>query len=265
MKINIKKNLLYIYLTTMLIFIYLPIISLIIFSFNENEGRIASLIHFNKFGFKWYYKIIQDESVKKAIIVTLEIAFLSTFISTVIGTLAAISLMNYNKKWQKIILSTNKFPIVIPEIINALSLFVLFSFMRLNNGFWRMLLSHISFSVPYVLITIYSKCCNLDLDTIEAAYDLGATPNQTLIKIILPQLKNSIIAGASIAFALSFDDFIISYFAGGSEFQNISAYIYSLKGTINPTINALSSLLILFILIKIIFNCYYVKKNKHEY
>ncbi|WBL31419.1 ABC transporter permease [Candidatus Phytoplasma sacchari] len=262
-KINKKKGYYFIYLFFTLIFIYLPIISLIVFSFNENEGRISSLIHFNKFGLKWYIKILKDKAIISAISVTFRIAFLSTFFSIIIGTLAAISLMNYKKRWRMVILNMNQFSMIIPEIINALSLFVLFSFLRLENNFFRMLLAHISFSVPYVLFSVYNKCCNLDLDFLEASYDLGATPFQTLIKVILPQLKGVMITSAGIVFSLSFDDFIISYFVGGSDYQNISAYIYSLKGTINPTINALSSVLILFVLIKIIFEYKKIKKRKY--
>lgn len=242
-KIN-KEIYSYIYLFFILIFIYLPIISLIVFSFNDNNGRISSLVHFNKFSLKWYIRIFKDKSIISAISVTFRIAIISTLISTIIGTLAAISLMNYKKKWRQFILNANQFSMIIPEIINALSLFVLFSFLRLENNFIRMLLAHISFSVPYVLFSVYNKCCNLDTDFLEASYDLGATPLQTLTKVILPQLKGAMLTSAGIVFSLSFDDFIISYFVGGSDYQNISAYIYSLKGTINPTINALSSILI---------------------
>ncbi|WCA22474.1 ABC transporter permease [Candidatus Phytoplasma oryzae] len=263
-KINKKKNYFLVYLFLILIFIYLPIISLIIFSFNENDGRISSLVHFNRFSFKWYIKIFKDKSILSVISVTFRIAILSTFLSTFIGTLAAISLMNYKKKWRQLILNTNQFSMIIPEIINALSLFVLFSFIRLENNFTRMLLAHISFSVPYVLFSVYNKCSNLNTDFLEASYDLGATPFQTLTKVILPQLKSVMLTSAGIVFSLSFDDFIISYFVGGSDYQNISAYIYSLKGTINPTINALSSFLILFVLIKIIFEYKKIKKRPYS-
>jgi spermidine/putrescine transport system permease protein len=258
-KINKKYS--YLYLFLILLFIYLPIISLIIFSFNVNEGRISSLVHFNKFGFKWYYKIFQDQAIISAIGVTFRIAILTTIFSTIIGTLAAISLMNYKKKWRQLILNLNQFSMIIPEIINALSLLVLFSFLGLNNSFLRMLLAHISFSIPYVLFSVYNKCCSLDTDFLEASYDLGATPFQTLTKVILPQLKSSMLTGAGIVFSLSFDDFIISYFVGGSDYQNIAAYIYSLKGTINPTINALSSILILFVLSKITLNYFKLRKD----
>ncbi|QTX03260.1 ABC-type spermidine/putrescine transport system permease protein [Candidatus Phytoplasma luffae] len=259
-KINIKKISIF-YLFLIIIFIYLPIISLIVFSFNETEGRISSLIHFHKFGLKWYYKIFTDEAIKSSIFVTFQIAFLSTIISTILGTLASISLMSYKKKWRQFILDTNQISIIIPDIINALALFVLFSFIHLSSGFWRMLLAHISFSTPFVLVCIYTKCCFLKKDLIEASYDLGATPSKTFFKIILPQLKSAILAGAGIAFSLSFDDYIISYFTGGSDYQNISAYIYSLKGNINPTINALSSVLISIIFIKIIFEFIKLKKR----
>ncbi|MDV3166995.1 MAG: ABC transporter permease [Vigna little leaf phytoplasma] len=263
LKIN-KKKIEHFYLFLIFLFIYSPIISLVIFSFNESDGRIASLVHFKKFGLKFYYKIFQDVSIKSAIKVTFQIALCSTLISTFLGTLAAISLMNYKKKWRQLILNINQFSMIIPEIINALSLLVLFTFIGLQNSFWRMLLAHISFSIPYVVISVYTKCCSLDEDFLDAAYDLGATPFQTLIKVILPQLKGVMLASAGIAFALSFDDFIISYFTGGADYQNISAYIYSLKGTINPTINALSSILIMFILSKIIFNLFQLRQDSYK-
>ncbi|TVY12074.1 ABC transporter permease [Candidatus Phytoplasma pini] len=257
---NKKKNK-YFFLLSVIIFLYLPIISLVVFSFNESEGRISSLVHFNKFGFKWYSRILTDQSIKSSIIVTLHIAFLSTFCSVFLGTLSAISLMYYNKKWRKLVLNANQLSMVIPEIINALALFVFFNFISLKNSFLRMLLAHISFSIPYVLISVYNKCSSLDIDLLHSASDLGATPFQTLRKVILPQLKGVIIASSCISFGLSFDDFIISYFVGGSDYQNISAYIYSLKGTVNPTINALSSILILFFLLKILFDFYKLRKK----
>ncbi|CAP18479.1 ABC-type spermidine/putrescine transport, permease protein II [Candidatus Phytoplasma mali] len=258
-----KKNFLdYFYLNLILLFIYIPILSLVIFSFNQTEGRIASLVNWERFGFRWYGKIFSNSAIRNSIIVTFKIAIFSTFISTIIGTLAAISLAQNKLKWQHFILNLNQISFVIPEIIIALALFVFFGFIRLENGFLRMLFAHISFSVPYVLATIFPKCNNFEINLFEAAYDLGANPLQTLIRVVLPQLKSVILAGASLAFALSFDDFIISYFVGGSDYQNISSYIYSLKGTINPAINALSSILILFIFFKIFIN--YLKLRKES-
>lgn len=255
-----KKFIDYFYLIFILLFIYIPIMSLVIFSFNQSEGRIASLVNWNKFSLEWYIKIFNDPSIRNAILVTFKIAFFSTFFSIIIGTLASIALIQSNLKWQNKILNLNQLSFIIPEIIIALSLFVFFGLIKLENSFLKMLLAHISFSVPYVLITVFPKCKTLETNLLEAAYDLGATPFQTLIKVILPQLKGVILASIALAFALSFDDFIISYFVGGSDYQNISSYIYSLRGIINPAINALSSILISLILLKILLK--YLKLRK---
>jgi spermidine/putrescine transport system permease protein len=251
-----KKNITNIlYIILVLSFIYIPILSLIIFSFNKSEGRIASLVNWQGFSFQWYYKLWTDQTVKTAIKITLYIACITTLISTFVGTFAAISLaQTLNKKWCNIFLNVSNFSIVIPEIITALALFVGFGFMGLENGFWKMVLAHISFCTPFVVIAVYPKVINLDPHSLEAAYDLGATPLKALTKVILPQLKGAMFLGATLAFSLSFDDFMISYFVGGSECQNISAYIYSLKGTINPTVNALSTILIIIASSKIILN-----------
>ncbi|OIJ44553.1 ABC transporter permease [Rice orange leaf phytoplasma] len=251
------------YIILVLSFIYIPILSLIIFSFNKSEGRIASLVNWQGFSFQWYSKLWTDQTVKTAIKITLYIACLTTLISTFLGTFAAISLaQSLNKKWRNIVLNVSNFSIVIPEIITALALFVVFGFMGLESGFWKMLLAHISFCTPFVVITVYPKVINLDPHSLEAAYDLGATPLKALTKVILPQLKGAMLLGATLAFSLSFDDFMISYFVGGSECQNISAYIYSLKGTINPTVNALSTILIIIASSKIILN--FIKYNNQK-
>ncbi len=261
---NPKKNINNIfYIILVLSFIYIPILSLIIFSFNKSEGRIASLVNWQGFSFQWYSKLWTDQTVKSAIQITLYIACLTTLISTFLGTFAAISLaQSFNKKWRNIVLNISNFSIVIPEIITALALFVVFGFMGLESGFWRMLLAHISFCTPFVVITVYPKVINLDPHSLEATYDLGATPLKALTKVILPQLKGVMLLGATLAFSLSFDDFMISYFVGGSECQNISAYIYSLKGTINPTVNALSTILIIIASSKIILN--FIKYNNQK-
>lgn len=251
------------YIILVLSFIYIPILSLIIFSFNKSEGRIASLVNWQGFSFQWYYKLWTDQTVKTAIKITLYIACLTTLISTFLGTFSAISLaQSLNKKWSNIVLNVSNFSIVIPEIITALALFVVFGFVGLESGFWKMFLAHISFCTPFVVITVYPKVINLDPYSLEAAYDLGATPLKALTKVILPQLKGAMLLGATLAFSLSFDDFMISYFVGGSECQNISAYIYSLKGTINPTINALSTILIIIASSKIIMN--FIKYNNQR-
>ncbi|AGL90782.1 ABC-type spermidine/putrescine transport system, permease component II [Candidatus Phytoplasma australiense] len=266
MKSNSKIKLKHIlYIAIILTFIYVPIASLILFSFNKSEGRVASLVNWQGFSWQWYQKLLSDKTIKTSIAITLKIAFLTTIISTFLGTFAAISLaQSLNKKWRVMILNASNFSIVVPEIITALSLFVVFGFIRLESSFWKMLLAHISFCTPFVAISVYPKVISLDPYCFEAAYDLGATPFKALIKVILPQLKGGMLVGATLAFTLSFDDFIISYFVGGAECQNISAYIYSLKGTINPSVNALSTILISLTSFKIIFDFIKQKKMVHK-
>lgn len=251
----------YIYIAMVMLFIYLPIVSLVIFSFNEPSGRHGSLVNWNQFGFSNYTELFQDRNILNAVGVTINIAVLSTIASTMIGTFAAIGLARMKRKFRDTILSINNIPVVTPEIITALALFVLFMSMGLRPGFVPLLLAHISFSVPFVLITVYPKVRSLDPNLVDASNDLGAKPLQTLFKVILPQLKGAMIAGAAIAFTMSFDDFIISYFVGGTS-QNISAYIYSQKGTPKPTINALSTMILFVVLAKGIFD--YIKSKKQN-
>ncbi|CCP88379.1 ABC transporter permease [Candidatus Phytoplasma solani] len=263
MTLNARSKLInLLYIIIILIFIYLPIVSLIVFSFNKSDSRIASLVNWQGFSLQWYQKLFTDPTIKSTIIITLQIAFFTTIISTFLGTFAAISLaQGLKKKWRNLILNVSNFSIVIPEIITALSLFVVFGCLRLDSPFIKMILAHISFCTPFVVIAVYPKVISLDPYSLEAAYDLGATPLKALTKIILPQLKGAMLVGAALAFTLSFDDFIISYFVGGAKCQNISAYIYSLRGTINPTVNALSTILIVVASSKVIFDFLQHKKN----
>jgi spermidine/putrescine transport system permease protein len=180
------------------------------------------------------------------------VAIISTIISTIIGTLAAIALTKHKKHLRELMLSTNNIPIVNPEIVTAIAFFVLFGTFAIDRGLVTMIIAHIAFSTPYVVITVYPKVKSLDPNLADAAYDLGATPFQALYKVILPQIKIAVIAGAAIAFTMSFDDFVISYFAvSGSAIKNISIYLYTLKRGVEPTINALSTIIILIIGIKI--------------
>lgn len=253
-----KPILKYVFITTVLIFVYLPIISMIIFSFNDDN----SLTRWKGFSFRWYGALFQDKVILDAIILTLIISIISTVVSVIIGTLISVSLTKQRKVIRDVTLSLNNFPILNPEIVTAIALFLLFSAVSISRGYTTMLLSHIAFSVPYVVVTVYPKMQSLDPNLSDAAYDLGANPFQVISKVILPQLKGAIIAGAAIAFTMSFDDFSISYYAvQGEAIQNISIYLYKLKRP-TPVINALSTIIVGVIIIKVIFD--FVKsKNKH--
>jgi spermidine/putrescine transport system permease protein len=246
----------YIFVSIVLLLIYLPIISLVVFSFNSER----TLIRWTGFSLRWYINLFQSRDIIEVVIVTVVIAFISTFISTIIGTFAAISLSKMKKALKEISLSANNIPIVNPEIVTAIAFFLLFGALAFELGLLTLLIAHIGFSVPYVVITVYPKVKSLDPNLAHAAHDLGATPIQALFKVVIPQIKVAIIAGAAIAFTMSFDDFIISYFAlGSSGWQNISVYLYDLK-RVDPSINALSTIIILIIGTKIVYD--YIKSNK---
>jgi spermidine/putrescine transport system permease protein len=249
------------FLWIILLIIYLPIMSLVIFSFNDSK----SLIQFTGFSLEWYVKLFDSSTIMDAVFTTILVAIISTIISTIIGTLGAISLSK-NKKWlREWTLNFNNIPIVNPEIVTAISFFVLFGAFQIERGLTTMIIAHIAFSVPYVVITVYPKVRQMDADLISASNDLGATPLQTLWHVILPQIRIGIIAGAAIAFTMSFDDFVISYFASsGSAVKNISIYLYTLKRGIEPTINALSTLIILVIGMKITYDYFKTQKNLKE-
>jgi spermidine/putrescine transport system permease protein len=256
---KLTKILTYSFLSIVIFIIYLPILSLLIFSFNE--GR--SVTNFTGFSFKWYVELFTDSQLMNSVITTLIVAAVSTIISTLIGVFAAISLTKMRKRVRELLMQSANIPIVNPEIVTAVSLFLLFGAFMIERGFLTLLLAHIAFSVPYVLITVYPKVKELDPNILDAAYDLGATPWKALFKVIFPQIKVAIFAGAAIAFTMSFDDFIISYFAvSGTSISNISIYLYSLKRGVKPTINALSSIIILVIGIKIMYD--YFKQNKKK-
>ena len=237
-----------------MILIYLPVLSLIIFSFNSSK----SVIRFTGFSLEWYQKLFESDQIMNAVYTTLTVAIISTVISTLIGTFGALLISKNKRAIKELLLRVNNLPIVNPEIVTAIGFFVLFSSLTFERGFITMLMAHIAFSVPYVVITVLPKVNQLDQDLISASYDLGATPFQTIWYVVFPQIKIGVIAGAAIAFAMSFDDFVISYFASsGSAVQNISIYLYTLKRGLEPTINALSTIIIFFISFKIMYD--YIK------
>ena len=253
----------YVFIVLILAIIYFPVFSMIFFSFNANK----SFTRFGGFSFKWYIELFSHKQMMNAVLVTIVVAVVSTIISTIIGTLAAISLSRQRKVIRNLTLNATNIPILNPEIITAISLFVLFGMFYIPSGYATMILAHVAFSTPYVIITVYPKVISLDPNLADAASDLGATPFQTLMKVIFPQLKVAIVAGAAIAFTMSFDDFVISYFVTiGSGVSNISTYLYTLKRGLDPKVNALSALIFLVIGLKVTYD-YFIsgpRKMKKE-
>ncbi|MFX0549035.1 ABC transporter permease [Hathewaya histolytica] len=228
------------------LFLYAPILVLIIFSFNNSKSRVR----WSGFTLKWYVGLFNDTQILTALYYTILIALLAALISTILGTFAAIGIHNSSIHMKKLLLNLNYLPVLNPDIVTAVGLMLLFNLMRIEKGFLTMLLAHISFCTPYVVLAIMPKLKQLPKNILEAALDLGATPLYALRKVILPEIKEGIISGALIAFTLSIDDFVISFFNTGSGVSNLSINIYSMarKG-INPKINALSTLMFLTVLI----------------
>ena len=230
-------------LTLTMLFFYLPILYIIIFSFNDSR----SLTKFGGFSLRWYEKMFADSTMMEAVLYTVIIALIATVVSTVVGTITAIGLSKSRKVVQKMVERINDLPVMNPDIVTAISLLMFFSVLTVKKGFGTLLIAHIMFCIPYVMLSVTPKLRSLDPNLIDAAMDLGATPFQALTKVIVPQIKPGIVSGALIAFTMSFDDFVISYFTTGNGVNNISILVYTMSKRVNPSINALSTIVILLI------------------
>jgi len=236
------------YLGLILIFFYLPIIIMMVFSFNSTR----SLTIWNGFSLQWYERLFSDEKMMQAIINTFSIATIATIISTIVGTLTAIGLSKSKKLLREVVLSINDLPMLNPDIVTAIGMMLFFTSLGVTKGYTTMLLAHISFCIPYVILSVLPKLRTLDPNVAEAAMDLGATPWQALTKVIVPQIIPAIVSGALISFTMSLDDFVISYFVTGNGVSNISILVYTMSKRINPTINALSTILVVMITLVLI-------------
>ena len=230
-------------LTLTMLFFYLPILYIIVFSFNDSR----SLTKFGGFSLRWYEKMFADSTMMEAVLYTVIIAVIATVVATVVGTITAIGLSKSRKVVQKMVERINDLPVMNPDIVTAISLLMFFSVLTVKKGFGTLLIAHIMFCIPYVMLSVTPKLRSLDPNLIDAAMDLGATPFQALTKVIVPQIKPGIVSGALIAFTMSFDDFVISYFTTGNGVNNISILVYTMSKRVNPSINALSTIVILLI------------------
>lgn len=229
----------------LLVFFYAPILFMIVFSFNSSK----SLTHFTGFSLCWYEAMFKNHGMMESLYVTIVIALLATVISTIVGTITAIGLSKSKKILRAFVSQVNDFPIMNPEIVTAIGLMLLFITFQIEKGFVTLLLAHVAFCIPYVILSIMPKIKSLDPNLADAAMDLGATPWQALIKVIVPQIMPGIVSGALIAFTMSFDDFVISYFVTGQGVKNLSIMVYTMSKRINPSVNAISTLVVLLITI----------------
>lgn len=233
------------YLALIYIFLYAPIAVLCIYSFNDSKSRGA----WGGFTLKWYAEVFQDRDIKTAMYYTITIALISAIIATVLGTFAAIGINKLKPKKKAIALNVNYLPVVNPDIVIGVSLMIMYLSFNVNLGAGTMLISHIIFGTPYVILSVLPKLKQLNPNLTEAAMDLGATPFYALRKVIIPEILPGIISGALMAFTLSADDFVISFFTTGNGATNLSIVIYSMaKRGVSPTINALSTMMLVVVL-----------------
>ncbi len=242
-----------VYLGLVLFFLYVPIFVLIVFSFNETKSRSV----FSGFTLDWYIRLFNNRIIISSLINTIIIACISSVISTVLGTLAAIGINNMRKVPKAVVMNITNMPIINPEIVTGVSLMLLFVFfaarMNLEFGFVTLLIAHITFNVPYVILNVMPKFNQMDPHIYEAAQDLGCSPVQAFRKVVLPEIMPGVISGFLMSFTYSLDDFVISYFTSGSTSQTLPITIYSMtRRKISPEINALSTLIFLVVVIILI-------------
>ena len=243
MKNSKLKN---IYIGLILFFLYLPIIILIIYSFNSSKMNII----FENFTLSWYKSLFHNRELLEAFTNTMIIAITSTIISTIIGTISAVGLYKYDFKIKRFINILIYIPIVIPEIVLGISLLSIYTLVKLDLGMFTLILSHIAFSIPFVIVSVRSSLSSVIKTYEEAAYDLGANKIKTFLKVTIPLIMPGIISGATLAFTLSLDDVVISYFTAGPGSNTLPLKIYSMiKTGITPDVNALSTLMLMITII----------------
>lgn len=233
------------YLGLILLFLYIPILVLIVQSFNAGKSRAK----WEGFSLRWYGELFRDKSIMDALYVTLSVAVLAAILATILGTLAAIGIHAMKKRPQGFMMMLTNLPMSMPDIVTGISLMLLFLFTKVERGYVTMLLAHITFNIPYVILSVLPKLRQMNKHTYEAALDLGATPRYALFHVILPEISQGVVTGGILAFTLSLDDFTISYFTTSPLVQNLSTLIYSkARIGIEPTLNALSALMFVCLL-----------------
>ena len=242
-----------IYMTLIFIFLYAPIFVLIVFSFNNSKSRIV----WSGFTFKWYFRLFENQDILYAFYNTLVIASVSAIVATILGTAAAVGITK-SKKWQKkLIMNITNLPMVNPEIVTGVSLMIFFVFMYnvfgvFKPGLITLICAHTTFCVPYVILSVMPKIKQMDYHTYEAAQDLGCNPIRAFVKVVIPQIMPGIITGMIMSFTMSIDDFVISYFVGGTV-QTLPIAVYSMtRKIVSPEINALSSVLFITVFVLLI-------------
>ena len=247
--VNFRRFLQKFYLGLVILFLYAPILVLIVLSFNSSKSRSK----WGGFTTKWYSSMFANDTIMLALKDTLLIAVLSALLATLLGTAAAIAINHMRKVPRTIMLGITNIPMLNAEIVTGISLMLLFLAINLNLGFFTVLLSHIAFNVPYVILSVMPKLAQTNQSTYEAALDLGATPLRAFFLVVFPDIFPGVISGFLLAFTLSLDDFIITHFTRGATVNTLSTLIYSeTRKGIKPEMYALSTLLFFGVLVLLI-------------
>lgn len=263
-----KKNGLFsrLFMGLVFLFLYAPIFVLIVFSFNATKSRTV----WGGFSLDWYAKLFQNTQIMGALYTTLLVSVIAAAIATIAGTAAAIGFYSMKRRPRTLCLSVNNIPMTNADIVTGVSLMLLFvfagRFLPFKQGFATLLIAHITFDIPYVILSVLPKIRQLDPNLAEAALDLGATPMTAFRKVVLPELMPGIINGALIAFTMSIDDFVISYFTAGSQVSTLSMVVYSMvRRRVSPEINALSTLLfVVVVTLLVIVNVRQTRQDKRR-
>lgn len=238
-----------IYVTLILIFLYAPILTLIVLSFNESR----SMAVWKGFTFQWYVDLFQNESIMNAFYTTILIAATASFLATVIGTAASLAMNSMKKVPRAILMGITNIPMLNADIVTGISLMLLFVAVHFTLGFSSVLLAHITFNIPYVILSVMPKLQQTNRSTYEAALDLGASPIYAFYKVVLPDIFPGILSGFLLSFTMSLDDFVITHFTKGPGVDTLSTMIYSeVRKGINPEMYALSALLFVCVLILLV-------------
>ena len=238
------------YLGLIVLFMYAPIFMLSALSFNAGKSRA----HFSGFSLHWYTEMFQDEAIIAALQNTLIIAFVSASIATVLGTMAAVAIRNMKKLPRNLIIGVTNIPMLNADIVTGISLMLLFIAFRFTLGFGTILISHITFNLPYVLLSVLPKIRRSSQVSYDAALDLGASPLYAFFKVVLPDIMPGVLSGFLLAFTMSLDDFIITHFTRGAGIDTISTLVYSeARKGIKPSMYALSTLIFVTVFVILVF------------
>lgn len=243
---NILRRL---YIILIFIFLYAPIVTLMVLSFNASRTRAK----WGGFTLKWYAALLDNRTILQALTNTLLLAFLSALISVIIGTIATLAIHNMKRRSRAVVMGITNIPMLNAEIVTGISLMLLFITLRMRLGFTTVLLSHITFNIPYVILSVMPRMKQLNPHTYEAALDLGASHMQAFFKVIFPDILPGVLSGFLMAFTMSLDDFIITHFTKGPGFDTLSTKIYTeVRKGIKPEMYALSTLIFITVLILLI-------------